>query len=1326
MADIKNFGIKGLASDVQMGKSGGRLKYDAGNNRFDLTQSDGTTLENIRFGSVAAGTWTADVIDPQYGGTGQDFSSATGVVSFTGGVASSGTIDLGNTSFVSGIVAISNGGTGAGTASGARTNLGLGSIATQDANAISVTGGSIDGVNIGASAEGTINGTVITASSNFSGNLVGNADTATALAASQNFSASGDATASAVAFDGTGAVDLALTLANSGVAAGAYGSTTAIPVITVDAKGRVTAVTTASIATSMNIAGDTGTDSVDLANDTLNFAGGNGLTATITDNTVTYGIDDGATIANLTVTGTFTSDDITSSQISIDGDATITGNLTVNGTQTVVNSTIVEIEDATFRVNSDGTSQSAGLEANVAGTIESVLYNPISSKWEVSSELKSVNGFEGDLTGDVTGTVTDISNHDTSALAEDPSATTSSGTMYFTDARARSAISVTDAGGDGSLAYNSATGVITFTGPSAAEVRAHFSAGTGLEVAAGEFALSDTAVAAGDYGSTTQIPTFSVDAQGRITSASNVAISTGFDISGDTGTETVNGGDTLTVSGGTNITTSVSATDTLTVDLDGDISLTSVTATGAVEGGSVTDGTATLASGSLTGAVGVTASGTIEGGSLTDGVATVTAGNASGLVNVTASGEVEAASLTGGELTGITDVTASGTVEFGSLTDGSVTITDILDEDNMASDSATAIPTQQSVKAYVDAQLTLEDLDFAGDSGTGAVDLDSESLTIAGGTGLSTTASGQTLTVGLDNTAVSAGNYGAAGSVATFSVDAQGRLTAAADTTIDITASQVNDFDSAVDSHLVGGTGINYTTGTIDLADTAVSAGDYGSTTEIPVLSIDAQGRITSASTASIATSFDIAGDNGSNDTVNGGETLSIVGVAGQTETTITDNQVAVGIVDGASIANLTVTGTFTSDDITSASIGINGDAIISGNLTVNGTQTIVNSTTVETADATFRVNSNGATTDAGFEANTASGVKSILYTAVGSEWDFGTENVKASTFTGNLIGNADTATALATGQDFSASGDATASAVNFDGTGAVDLALTLATVNSDVGSFGSTVAIPVVTVNAKGLVTGVTTASIDTAVTIQGDTGGAQTVDNGDAITIAGGTNIATVSGATDTVTINLEDDIVLSGNVDASAFNGDLYGDVFAGGVTATGTVEFGSITDGTTTVTGFVTESDAISGNDNDTTVPTSAAVKDYVDNNSGDGLLLRSTFTADSSESSFDIGVMPNVAARTYYAAKVVIKVGTAFSGGSFNSIIVKDAAGSGTTIVHADDTDAATVGTYIVELTGDELLTKNQAVTVLFKQADGVTPAVVTAGSMTATVHYNYV
>lgn len=59
----------------------------------------------------------------------------------------------------------------------------------------------------------------------------------------------------------------------------------------------------------------------------------------------------------------------------------------------------------------------------------------------------------------------------------------------YTDALARGAISVTDSGGDGSLSYNSSTGVLTFTGPSATDVRAHFSAGTGVTITNGQVAI---------------------------------------------------------------------------------------------------------------------------------------------------------------------------------------------------------------------------------------------------------------------------------------------------------------------------------------------------------------------------------------------------------------------------------------------------------------------------------------------------------------------------------------------------------------------------------------------------------------------------------------------------------------------------------------------------------------------------------------------------------------------------------------------------------------------------------------------------------------------
>ena len=96
------------------------------------------------------------------------------------------------------------------------------------------------------------------------------------------------------------------------------------------------------------------------------------------------------------------------------------------------------------------------------------------------------------------------------------------------------------------------------------------------------------------------------------------------------------------------------------------------------------------------------------------------------------------------------DVALTATATELNLLDG---ITAIADEDNMSSNSATALATQQSIKAYVDSQVTAQDLDFQGDSGGALnIDLDSETMTIAGGTGIDTAGSGNTLTVAIDNT----------------------------------------------------------------------------------------------------------------------------------------------------------------------------------------------------------------------------------------------------------------------------------------------------------------------------------------------------------------------------------------------------------------------------------------------------------------------------------------------------------------------------------------------------------------------------------------------
>jgi hypothetical protein len=94
------------------------------------------------------------------------------------------------------------------------------------------------------------------------------------------------------------------------------------------------------------------------------------------------------------------------------------------------------------------------------------------------------NDTAGTLTVDLDNTGGfDLANNDTDDLTE---GTTN---KYFSNTLVRGAVSVTDAGGDGSLAYNNTSGVFTYTGPSAAEAQAHFSGGTGVTITNGSIAI---------------------------------------------------------------------------------------------------------------------------------------------------------------------------------------------------------------------------------------------------------------------------------------------------------------------------------------------------------------------------------------------------------------------------------------------------------------------------------------------------------------------------------------------------------------------------------------------------------------------------------------------------------------------------------------------------------------------------------------------------------------------------------------------------------------------------------------------------------------------
>jgi hypothetical protein len=135
---------------------------------------------------------------------------------------------------------------------------------------------------------------------NFYGELVGNASTATNLQTARNISIAGDATGTQ-SFDGSADSEISITLADTAVTVGSYGSETEIPTFTVDSKGRLTAAGVVSVATTLSIFGDNETETtVDLLNDSLTFIGGTGLTATadIATDSVTFALDDTAVTAN--------------------------------------------------------------------------------------------------------------------------------------------------------------------------------------------------------------------------------------------------------------------------------------------------------------------------------------------------------------------------------------------------------------------------------------------------------------------------------------------------------------------------------------------------------------------------------------------------------------------------------------------------------------------------------------------------------------------------------------------------------------------------------------------------------------------------------------------------------------------------------------------------------------------------------------------------------------------------------------------------------------------------------------------------------------------
>ena len=315
----------------------------------------------------------------------------------------------------------------------------------------------------------------------------------------------------------------------------------------------------------------------------------------------------------------------------------------------------------------------------------------------------------------------------------------------------------------------------------------------------------------------------------------------------------------------------------------------------------------------------------------------------------------------------------------------------ILDEDNLGSDSATQLATQQSIKAYVDAQLTASDLDFQGDSGGAlSIDLDSETLDIAGGTGIDTVGSSNTLTVAIDstvstltgtqtltnktlttptittpiiNTGASLKNGSSSAGYADFYEDSDNGTNYARLIGPASTATVTLTLPAATDTLVGKATTDTLTNKSIDLGDNTLT----GSLAEFnTALQSDSFVSLTGTETLTNKTlTTPVIAEIDSGSTITLDATTDIVLDADGGDIFFKDDGTIFGSATNNSGNLIIKSGTTTAATFTGANVNLAGNLIVTGDLTVSGDTTTVNTSTLSVEDPLIIAASGNNSSDA-------------------------------------------------------------------------------------------------------------------------------------------------------------------------------------------------------------------------------------------------------------------------------------------------------------------------------------------------------------------------